>query len=347
MVASYPTSVRIFTTKVDNDDINYAAHINDLQDEVVALQQTIGTSPQGSFGTLKARVGDLETGKSDVTHNHSHNSLTGLTTGNPHTQYLLRSVLTTKGDIAVFDGTGWARLGVGADGSGLVADSSTSTGLRWSASNAVTSSSYTAKGDVLVGTGSETFAALSVGPNGRALLADSSTSTGLAWSGTAPLLNGDFDAKGDLLVGTGSNTKTRLPIGSNGEVPVADDGEASGVRWGNDLVLGGYSEKQDSTSGSGTWTLDLSATNVFLRTLTGATTVAISGAVAGRTYSATLIVTQDATGGRTLSFPAGTKTPNGVALSPDTAAGAVNVYTYITTDGGASGYAFLSGRAMA
>jgi hypothetical protein len=46
MVALYPRAVRAFTNKRDNVDTNYAAHINDLQDEVAAIQATLGVNPQ-------------------------------------------------------------------------------------------------------------------------------------------------------------------------------------------------------------------------------------------------------------------------------------------------------------
>lgn len=38
MTASYPTSAKSFSTKVDNVDLSQAAHINDIQDEVAALE---------------------------------------------------------------------------------------------------------------------------------------------------------------------------------------------------------------------------------------------------------------------------------------------------------------------
>ena len=43
----------------------------------------------------------------------------------------------------------------------------------------------TAKGDLIVGTGSATFDNLAVGANGSTLIADSSTTTGLAWAASA------------------------------------------------------------------------------------------------------------------------------------------------------------------
>jgi hypothetical protein len=44
MAASYPTSVKSFTTKADAVDLYQAAHINDIQDEVTAIEQDILTN---------------------------------------------------------------------------------------------------------------------------------------------------------------------------------------------------------------------------------------------------------------------------------------------------------------
>jgi hypothetical protein len=45
MTASYPSSVKSFTTKVDGTTTIEASHINDLQDEVVAVQTALAVSP--------------------------------------------------------------------------------------------------------------------------------------------------------------------------------------------------------------------------------------------------------------------------------------------------------------
>jgi len=48
MVASYPNSTRAFVARVDRVDINAAQDINDLQEEVVAIQQALGRNPATS-----------------------------------------------------------------------------------------------------------------------------------------------------------------------------------------------------------------------------------------------------------------------------------------------------------
>ena len=75
MTASYPSSVKSFTTKVDFTDTVLAAHVNDLQDEVVSLESTFGTSIRtgsgwvgafdvvtSSWNTVKDRLNNIEYG---------------------------------------------------------------------------------------------------------------------------------------------------------------------------------------------------------------------------------------------------------------------------------------------
>lgn len=97
-----------------------------------------------------------------------HNSLNNLTVGDPHTQYVLRNILTTKGDIFVRNATEIVRLPVGTNSQRLAADSSTSTGLVWDdpkggivghyfPEEETTSSSWTRAGGLFIFPGSTAF----------------------------------------------------------------------------------------------------------------------------------------------------------------------------------------------
>lgn len=85
MAAVYPGTVRSFNTKIDLEDTVFALHINDLQDEVVAMQNVLGTSPQGAAtgpATVGKRIANLENGKATTTHTHDSGAWVGLTTTN-------------------------------------------------------------------------------------------------------------------------------------------------------------------------------------------------------------------------------------------------------------------------
>lgn len=55
-MVSFPTSVWSPTTKTDKVDLVAAAHMNDAQGEVTALETYVGLNPQGTAATLAARL---------------------------------------------------------------------------------------------------------------------------------------------------------------------------------------------------------------------------------------------------------------------------------------------------
>jgi hypothetical protein len=83
MTAQYPSNLAAFTTHNDVTDIIYASHPNTIQDEVFAVENVLGTSPQLSttpspsgtfqatstaFSTVGARLANIETGIVADTH---------------------------------------------------------------------------------------------------------------------------------------------------------------------------------------------------------------------------------------------------------------------------------------
>lgn len=97
---------------------------------------------------------------------------------------------------------------------------------------------------------------------------------------------------------------------------------------------------------AGGLTLDLNLSNVFdvshnanITTLT-----LMHPPVAGKAASLTLRLTQDVTGGRTLTFPASVKWAGGTAPTLTTTAGKANVLNFFTLDGGTTYLGALIGK---
>jgi hypothetical protein len=78
---------------LDGGNLAYAASPTNYTPD----SSTIG----GHFIGVDAALGN----KSDTSHNHAHNSLTGLTTGDPHTQYTLAPGAVADNRLVRFDGT--------------------------------------------------------------------------------------------------------------------------------------------------------------------------------------------------------------------------------------------------
>jgi hypothetical protein len=60
MASSFPGAIDSFTTKVDGVDDVMAAHVNDLQDAVVAIQTELGVDPAGSDPDVVTRFTNLD-----------------------------------------------------------------------------------------------------------------------------------------------------------------------------------------------------------------------------------------------------------------------------------------------
>ena len=60
MSARYPDEIKTFIPKQDYVDDVEASHINDLQDEITAIQQELGVNPKGDAETVKDRLEKVE-----------------------------------------------------------------------------------------------------------------------------------------------------------------------------------------------------------------------------------------------------------------------------------------------
>ena len=106
MPASYPGSVKSFTTKVDGVDDVQAAHVNDLQLEVEAVETELGANPKGTSASVAAKIAGVKSdaGASDVLNISSGG--TRLNSGN------YSGVAVTISDDAVYSFTPGQSIGV-------------------------------------------------------------------------------------------------------------------------------------------------------------------------------------------------------------------------------------------
>jgi hypothetical protein len=170
--------------------------------------------------------------------------------------FIQKTVLTAKGGIIAATASATpAELTVAStNGYVLSVNSATATGLEWAAPNpgditgvtagtgltgggtsgAVTltndmATAIDAKGDIIVGTGADTYDNLAAGTNEHRLVAASGETTGLKY--VADTTNYAVGAKGDLLAGTAADTVAALAVGNDGETLVADSSTATGLKW--------------------------------------------------------------------------------------------------------------------
>lgn len=216
MTASFPGSVRPFSSRVDLRDTVIANDVNSLQEEVAAIETALGTAANankplastyaGSFAltttwtTLSDRLANIEaglvngTGGSSIYAPIASPTFTGTAT--------IPSLVLTNALLPIYGGTG------------LTA---------------------TTKGGLLVGTNTTTFTNLPVGTNGYLLTADSTQTAGVKWA-AAPV---------SLPSQTGNNGKWLTTDGSTASWATLTAGTTS---------VAGVVQLTDSTSSTSTTT---------------------------------------------------------------------------------------------
>ena len=162
--------------------------------------------------------------------------------------------------------------------------------------------------------------------NVRAII-DATTLTTLGVTATAAELN--------------YNDITTLGTSEASKVVTAD---ANGVVTFDNGI---YEKSEAITSSSGSATLDLQTSTNFTLTLTeDITTMTFSNpAASGRASAFTLKVTQDSTA-RTITWPSSVDWSNASSPTLSTGSGEVDVFVFVTYDGGTTYYGFAAGQAM-
>lgn len=145
------------------------------------------------------------------------------------------------------------------------------------------------------------------------------------------------NANAALVLSTGTHTLVNAPV----------PGYSTGNTDYRGNAITNYAENAPAPAiAAGVLTLDLSTGNVFnVAHNANITTLTITNATAaGKMGSFTLILTQDATGGRTLAFPAAVKWSGGTVGAPSTTALHDNVLAMYTVDAGTTWRTNLVGK---
>jgi hypothetical protein len=146
--------------------------------------------------------------------NRSTSSTTAEHVADHNTLHAFHNLIDAKGDLVAGTAADTAgKLGVGANGTVLTADSGEATGIKWAAAAGLAATLFDAKGDLIAATAADTAARLAVGANGTVLTAASGEATGLQWAAV------DLSSKADALVTANRQTGSyTLVIGDAGKV---------------------------------------------------------------------------------------------------------------------------------
>lgn len=145
----------------------------------------------------------------------------------------------------------------------------------------------------------------------------------------------------------------KLVAGSGCTLTENNDGanETLTIAFASNPQLAGYTETVDlhgSAAVGATETIDASAANVHKIILDVNCTLTFSGApTAGVSAAFTLFVTQDASGGNTITWPASVQWRDGSPPVQTTSANALDIYSFATNDGGVTWQGFDCGRNFA
>lgn len=108
--------------------------------------------------------------------------------------------------------------------------------------------------------------------------------------------------------------------------------------------IGAYNEGLVTANTGANYAINCATANNFLLTLTANCTFTITGTAASRVTGINLKLKQDATGGRTITWPPSVKWPGGTAPTLTSTAGKADYIALVSMDNGATWDGFVAGK---
>jgi hypothetical protein len=198
-------------------------------------------------------------------------------------------------------------------------------------------------------TQSGTLAASAIVLGGGSAAAVTSTTTG---TGVVTAVGTAVNTTGGLVTQSGTLDANKVLLGGGSAAAVTSTsllGTAAAVTSGTYIQAIGYADTVVALGNTGAAiNLDVVSGGVFSATLTGSATITLRFPVATGASSFTLILTNDATAGRTVAWAGGSfKFPGGAAaLSRTTTANAIDIWVFFTPDGGTTYYGNIAMKNM-
>jgi hypothetical protein len=198
-------------------------------------------------------------------------------------------------------------------------------------------------------TQSGTLASSAIVLGGGSAAAVTSTTTG---TGVVTAVGNAVNTSGGLVTQSGTRTANNGRLGGGSAAAVTSSNllaTSAAVTSGTYIQAIGYADTVVALGNTGAAiNLDVVSGGVFSATLTGSATITLRFPVATGASSFTLILTNDATAGRTVAFAGGSfKFPGGAAtLSRTTTANAIDIWVFFTPDGGTTYYGNIAMKNM-
>jgi hypothetical protein len=257
----------------------------------------------------------------------------------------------TSGGVLAFTATGTLAsstalasnaIVIGGGAGAAPSTTTTGTGVVTAVGNAVNTS-----GGLVTQTGTLASSAILLG--GGSATAISSTTTG---TGVVTAVGNAVNTSGGLVTQSGTLTANNVLLGGGASTAISSSSllaTSAAVTSGTYIKSIGYADTVVALGNTGTAiNLDVVSGGVFTATLTGNATITLRYPVSSGASSFTLILTNDATAGRTVAWAGGSfKFPGGAAsLSRTTTANAIDIWVFFTPDGGTTYYGNIAMKNM-